>query len=99
MAWSQWEIKELGVTTGEGVREQAGMKKKEWPKSKQRGRILAVNPPASAVPWSVTQAEMLVQALAVMMVRVVLAHLHQCCCLGASTREHPRIQVELCISL
>lgn len=45
MAWSQQKVKELGVNTAEGAGEQAGMKKKEWHKSKQR-RIWAVNPPA-----------------------------------------------------
>lgn len=69
--------------------------------SKQRRRIWAVNPPASAVPWSVTQGELLVQALVtqVTLERVVMAPPHQGCCLGTSTREHPRIQAEFCISL
>ena len=48
------------------------MKKKEWHKTKQR-RIWAVNLPARAVPWAVTQGELLVQALAVTLVRMVLA--------------------------
>lgn len=70
------------------------MKKKEWHKTKQRRSTWAVNLPASAVPWSVTQGELLVQALAVTLVRMVLAHPHQCRVAG-----HPRMQAELCISL
>lgn len=48
------EVKVLGVNTGEGIGEQAGMKEEERHETKQR-RIWAVNPPAGAVHWAVTQ--------------------------------------------
>lgn len=71
------------------------MKKKKWHKTKHRRRIWAVNARARAVPWSVGQGELWVQALAVTLGREGAAgppHQH-CCDAGRDLHQPSGFQV------